>query len=57
MPGFLKKVFGWWALVLIAGAIALAEFLGGLKWVRRILWVAAAIFAAAGAWNEWGSAG
>lgn len=53
--GFLKKVFGWWALILIAVMIAVAEFLGGLTWVRRILWVLAAIFAAAGAFNEWGS--
>jgi hypothetical protein len=57
MPGlgFLKKVFGWWALILIAVLIALAEFLGGMTWVRRILWVIAAIFATAGAINEWGS--
>jgi hypothetical protein len=51
---FLKSVFGWWALVLIAAAIGLAELLGGMKWVRRLLWVAAAVFAAAGAINEWG---
>jgi hypothetical protein len=55
MFGFLRKVFGWWALILIAVLIAVAEFLGGLTWVRRILWVLAAIFAAAGAVNEWGS--
>ena len=55
MPGFLKGVFGWWALILIAVAIAIAQFLGGLKWVRRGLWVAAAVFAAAGAFNEWTS--
>jgi hypothetical protein len=53
--GFLKTVFGWWALILIAVAIAVAQFIGGLTWVRRILWVLAAIFAAAGAINEWGS--
>ncbi len=53
--GFLRTVFGWWALALIAIAIAIAEFLGGFTWVRRILWVLAAIFAAAGAINEWGS--
>lgn len=53
--GFLSTVFGWWALLLIAIAIAIAQFLGGLTWVRRILWVAAAIFALAGAINEWGS--
>lgn len=53
--GFLRTVFGWWALLLIAVAIAVAQFLGGLKWVRRSLWVLAAIFAAAGAINEWGS--
>jgi len=53
--GFLRTVFGWWALVLIAVAIAIAQFLGGLKWVRRGLWVLAAIFAVAGALNEWGS--
>jgi len=52
---FLKKVFGWWALILIALAIAVAQFLGGLTWVRRGLWVLAAIFAAAGAINEWAS--
>ncbi len=55
--GFLKTVFGWWALILIAVAIAIAQFLGGLKWVRRGLWVAAAVFAAAGAINEWGNGG
>jgi hypothetical protein len=54
--GFLRRVFGWWALILIAGAIALAELLGGMRWVRRILWVAAAVFAVAGAINEWGGA-
>lgn len=55
MPGFsvLRKVFGWGALLLIAAAIAIAQFLGGLTWVRRILWVLAAIFAIAGAVNEW----
>lgn len=53
--GFLRTVFGWWALLLIAGAIALAELLGGMTWVRRILWVAAAVFAVAGAINEWSS--
>lgn len=53
--GFLRTVFGWWALLLIAVAIAIAQFLGGLTWVRRILWVLAAIFAAAGAINEWGA--
>jgi len=53
--GFLRTVFGWWALILIAIAIAIAQFLGGLKWVRRGLWVLAAIFALAGAINEWGS--
>jgi len=52
---FLKSVFGWFALLLIAGAIAIAQLVGGLTWVRRILWVAAAVFAAAGALNEWGS--
>jgi hypothetical protein len=51
--GFLRTVFGWWALILIAVAIAVAQFLGGLTWVRRILWVLAAIFAVAGAINEW----
>jgi len=53
--GFLRTVFGWWALILIAIAIAIAQFLGGLKWVRRGLWVLAAIFAVAGAINEWGA--
>lgn len=54
MPGFLKTVFGWWALILIAIAIAVAQLLGGVsKWVHRLLWVAAAVFAAAGAFNEW----
>lgn len=53
--GFLRTVFGWWALILIAIAIAIAQFVGGLTWVRRGLWVAAAVFAAAGALNEWGS--
>ena len=53
--GFLRTVFGWWALILIAVAIAIAQFLGGLTWVRRILWVLAAIFATAGAINEWSS--
>ena len=53
--GFLRTVFGWWALILIAIAIGVAQFLGGLTWVRRILWVLAAIFAIAGAINEWGS--
>ncbi len=53
--GFLRTVFGWWALILIAVAIAVAQFLGGLTWVRRILWVLAAIFAIAGAINEWAS--
>lgn len=52
--GFLKTVFGWWALLLIAIAIAIAQLLGGMKWPRRILWVLAAIFAVAGAINEWG---
>lgn len=51
--GFLRTVFGWWALILIAVAIAVAQFLGGLTWVRRALWVLAAIFALAGAFNEW----
>jgi hypothetical protein len=53
--GFLRSVFGWFALLLIAAAIAVAQFLGGLTWVRRILWVAAAVFAVAAAINEWGS--
>jgi hypothetical protein len=53
--GFLRTVFGWWALLLIAIAVAAAQLLGGMKWLRRLLWVAAAIFAAAGAINEWGS--
>ncbi len=53
--GFLRTVFGWWALILIAVAIGVAQFLGGLTWVRRILWVLAALFAVAGAINEWGS--
>jgi hypothetical protein len=54
MPGFLKSVLGWWALILIAVAIALAQFLGGNKWIRRGLWLLVAIFGAAGAINEWG---
>ena len=53
---FLKRVFGWFALLLIAGAIAVAQLLGGMQWVRRVLWVAAAVFAIAGAFNEWASA-
>lgn len=52
---FLKTVFGWWALILIAVAIAIAQFLGGLTWVRRGLWLLAVVFAAAGAFNEWSS--
>ncbi len=52
---FLGSVFGWWALVLIAGAVALAQLLGANKWIRRILWIAAVVFAIAGAINEWGS--
>jgi hypothetical protein len=53
MPGFLKTIFGWWALILLAVLIAIAQFLGGMTWVRRALWVAAAIVAVAGAINEW----
>jgi hypothetical protein len=52
---FLSKVFGWFALLLIAIAIAIAQFVGGLTWVRRILWILAAIFAVVGAINEWAS--
>lgn len=54
MPGFLKSVLGWWALILIAAAIGLAQLLGGNRWIRRGLWLGAAVFAAAGAINEWG---
>jgi hypothetical protein len=52
---FIRNIAGWSALVAIAVAIALGQFLGGLTWVRRILWVLAAIFAAFAALNEWSS--
>jgi len=52
---FIRNIAGWSALVAIAIAIALGQFLGGFKWVRRILWVLAAIFALFAAINEWSS--
>lgn len=55
MFSFLRGIFGWGALILIAVAIAIAQFLGGFKWIRRILWAAAAVLAAAAAVNEWSS--
>ncbi|GEM_PF-6395679 len=56
MLGYLTHVkgwMGWWALVLIAVLIGLAEFLGGIPIVRRLLWVAAAFVAVVAAVNEW----
>lgn len=44
---------GWWALVLIAGLIALAQFLGGYTMIRRVLWALAAVVAVVAAVNEW----
>jgi hypothetical protein len=55
MFDFIRNIAGWSALLAIAIAIALGQFLGGLKWVRRILWVLAAVFAAFAALNEWSS--
>ena len=50
---YVKGWMGWWALVLIAVLIALAEFLGGVAILRRLLWVAAATVAVVAAVNEW----
>lgn len=46
---------GWWALVLIAILIGLAEFLSGHPLVKKGLWTAAAGVAVVSAFNEWRS--
>jgi hypothetical protein len=48
-----KGWMGWWALILIAVLIGLAQFLGQHVIVRRALWTAAAVVAAVAAFNEW----
>lgn len=51
----LAKIFGWHALLLIAGAVALAELLKGHALLRKGLWGLAAAFAVVGAFNSWRS--
>jgi hypothetical protein len=49
----LRGWVGWWALILIAIAIGLAQFLGGISLIRRALWIFAAFVAVVAAVNEW----
>lgn len=44
---------GWPALIIIAVAIVVAQFMASNRWIHRGLWTVAAIVALIGAFNEW----
>lgn len=49
----LRWLTGWIAIVLFAALAVLAEIFGGIRWVRRLGWSAAALVGIHAAWMAW----